>query len=308
MDTMKAIVKRSANPNDFELTKVPIPEISGNEMLIRVKAIGVGIHDGYFLPENITYPYPIGIEAAGVIEKTGGNVTGFYEGDRIAFVSAMQPKGGTWAEYTVVSEDSLIAPIPDEMGFEEAAAIPVAGNTTLKALQALGLKPNDSLFIAGASGAIGTFAIQLAVAKGCTVIGSASERNHEYMASLGASKVVDYNDPDWSQQIKQWLPEGMDAAMGIQPGTGITSMDVIKDGGKVIAISGDQIDSQRNIEVVHLAYHMNVKNELIELMNSIVSKEVKLFVEQTYPFEKGLEALQETGTRRARGKRVITMT
>src|SRR5690625_1074597 len=104
MNRMKAIVKQSAAPNDFLFTEIPIPEISGNEMLIRVKAIGVGIHDSYFLPANIRYPYPIGIEAAGIIEKTGRNVTKFQEGDRVTFVSMMQPKGGTWAEYAVVAD------------------------------------------------------------------------------------------------------------------------------------------------------------------------------------------------------------
>jgi len=204
MNRMKAIVKQSAKPNDFSLMEVPIPDINEDEMLVRVKAIGVGIHDGYFLPSDIKYPYPIGIEAAGIIENTGRNITDFQEGDRIAFVSMMQTKGGTWAEYAVVADNSLIIPIPKEMSFTEAAAIPVAGNTTLKAMHALQLKPNDSLFIAGASGAIGTFAIQIAVARNCIVAGSASKRNHDYMISLGASKTVDYQDSDWIKQVQQW--------------------------------------------------------------------------------------------------------
>src|SRR5699024_8726725 len=103
-----------------------------NEMLVRVHAIGVGIHDDYFLSKNIQYPHPIGIEAAGIIEKVGQNVTDFREGERIAFVSTMQMKGGTWAEYAVVADNSLIIPVPDGMSLTEAAAVPVAGNTALK--------------------------------------------------------------------------------------------------------------------------------------------------------------------------------
>lgn len=308
MNKMKAIVKQSAKPNDFSLTEVPIPDINEDEMLVRVMAIGVGIHDGYFLPPNIQFPYPIGIEAAGIIEKAGRNVKSYQKGDQISFVSMMQTKGGTWAEYAVVSDDSLIIPIPKGMSFTEAAAIPVAGNTTLKALHALQLKPGDSLFIAGATGAIGTFAIQIAAAKGCVVAGSASKKNHEYMLSLGANKVVDYHDSDWAKQIKQWMPEGVDAALATQPGTGILSMDVVKEGGKVIAISGDQFSPQRDITVEQLPYHMDVKNELTQLMNDIAMKRVKLFIERTYSFENGLEALRKTSTRHARGKLVITMT
>jgi len=307
MNLMKAIVKQSPASNDFAFTRIPIPEICENEMLIHVKAIGVGIHDGYFLPANIQYPYPIGIEAAGVIVKTGNNVTNFQEGERITFVSMMQPKGGTWAEYAVVADNSLIIPIPEKMTFTEAAAIPVAGNTALKAFHSLQLKPNNTLFIAGSSGAIGTFAIQMAVDKECIVAGSASKRNHDYMTSLGASKVVDYNNPDWIEEIKQWHPGGVDAALAIQPNTGITSMEVVKNGGQIISISGDQLFSQRNITVEQLAYHIDVKDELKQIMNKINFGEFKLVIEKVYPFENGIEALQKTNSRRARGKVVITM-
>ncbi len=304
---MKAIVKQSAKSNDFDLMEVPIPEISENEMLVRVKAIGVGIHDGYFLPRDVHYPYPIGIEAAGIIEKTGRNVTDYREGDQIAFVSSMQIKGGTWAEYAVVADDSLIIPIPEGMSFEAAAAVPVAGNTVLKALNALQLKPNESLFIAGASGAIGTFAIQIAAAHGCIVAGSASKRNHDYMRSLGAKKTVDYHDSDWTQQIKQWKPDGVDAAMAIQPNTGSDSMAVLKEGGRIVAVSGDQLTPYNNIAIKPFPYQADVRDELRGLMNQIASNDIKLFIEHKYPFVKGLEALQKTGTRRARGKLVITM-
>ncbi|WP_240377151.1 NADP-dependent oxidoreductase [Bacillus piscicola] len=306
MSRMKAIVKQSASPHDFDLMEVPIPGISENELLVRVKAIGVGIHDGYFLPNDIHYPYPIGIEAAGIIEKTGQNVTDFQAGDEVVFVSSMQKKGGTWAEYAVVAANSLILPIPNGMSFAEAAAIPVAGNTALKALHALDLKPNDSLFIAGASGAIGTFAIQLAADMGCTVAGSASKRNQDYMRSLGATKTVDYHDADWQEQIKQWMPGGVDAALAIQPDTGQPSMEILKDDGRVVAVSGDQLTPQRNVAIKPFPYQVDVTDELLQLMKKINSKEIKLFIEQTYPFQQALDALEKTGTRHARGKLVIT--
>lgn len=304
---MKAIVKRSPGQSDFSYTEVPIPIMDEHEMLVRVKAIGVGIHDGYFLPGNIHYPYPIGIEAAGIIEKAGSRVTGFQEGDRIAFVSSMQAKGGTWAEYAVVSDQSLIIPIPKGMSFAEAAAVPVAGNTTLKALHALGLKSGNSLFIAGASGAIGTFAIQLAAAQGCTVAGSASERNHDYMKKLGAEKTVDYHDADWPQQIKRWMPGGVDTVMAIQPNTALPSIEVLKDGGRIVSVSGDQFTPPKRIEITPFPYQLGVTEELTHLVNKIHEGDITLTIERTFPFEEGLEALQKVSTRRARGKVVITM-
>lgn len=306
MSKMKAIVKKSAGADDFGVIEMPIPNISDTEILVRIEAIGVGIHDGYFLPQTIRYPYTIGIEGAGIIINKGSSVSRFQEGDRVAFVSSMQPKGGTWAEYAAVDESSLILPIPGGMSFEEAAAIPVAGNTALKALYALDLAPGDTLFIAGASGAIGTFAIQLAVAKGCTVVASASERNHEYMMSLGAKETVDYHDADWTVQIRQRIPGGVDAVMAIQPGTGSESLPVLKPGGRIVAVSGDELPADIGYSVRQLAYHVDVSDELLGMMNKIVSNEFKLTIEEIYPFTEGLDALQKTATRRARGKLVIS--
>lgn len=304
---MKAIVKRSAAPDDIAFEEVKVPTINDDELLVHVKAIGVGIHDSYFLPQEITYPYPIGIEAAGIIEETGSLVTEYQKGDRIAFVSMMQPKGGTWAEYTAVQQDSLILSIPENMDFAEAAAVPVAGNTVLRALTALHLKEGDSVFIAGASGAIGTFAIQFAKARGWNVAGSASPQNHDYMKSLGADKTVDYNDPYWANQIREWMPNGVDAAIAIQPGTGTESMHVVKEGGTVITISGDRIEPERGITAAFVPHKADVRHEVKQLIQEIAAGTYKLVIEQTYPFEQGLEALQKTQTRHARGKLVLTL-
>ncbi|MDW0108720.1 NADP-dependent oxidoreductase [Sporosarcina aquimarina] len=304
---MKAFVKRSAATDDIALEEVNVPTIHEDELLVRVKAVGVGIHDSYFLPKEMNYPYPIGIEAAGIVEDTGSQVTQYKKGDRIAFVSMMQPKGGTWAEFAVVQQDSLILPIPENMVFAEAAAVPVAGNTVLRALTALHLNAGDSVFIAGASGAIGTFAIQFAKARGWKVAGSASPKNHDYMKSLGAETTVDYNDPNWADQIREWQPNGVDAAIAIQPGTGTDSMHVVKDGGTVITISGDRIEPERGIHAAFVPHKVDVRNEVEEVIQKIADGTYQLVIEQTYPFEQGLEALKKTQTRHARGKLVLTL-
>lgn len=304
---MKAFVKRSDAPDDIALQEREIPAISEDELLVRVKAVGVGIHDSYFLPQDIRYPYAIGIEAAGIVEKAGSAVTEYQPGDRIAFVSMMQPKGGTWAEYAAVRKDSLIIPIPGPMSFTEAAAIPVAGNTVLRALTALPLEAGDSVFIAGASGAIGTFAIQTAKARGWNVAGSASPKNHAYMKSLGADKTVDYRDPAWADQIRDWMPDGVDAAIAIQPGTGTDSMHIVKDGGTVITISGDRFKPERSIHVAFVPHKADVRSQLKNLFAFISVGKTQLVIEEVYPFDEGLKALRKTQTRHARGKLVLSL-
>lgn len=305
---MRAFVIPEAGQHALQLMEVPIPRCGTDEILVRVKAVGVGIHDSYFLPPDISYPFPIGIEAAGVIEEVGEAVSGHRIGEQVAFVSSMQVKGGTWAECAVVQADSLIVPIPDRLSFEQAAAVPVAGNTILRAFHALPAMPQgSSLFIAGASGAIGTFAIQLAKNRGWEVAASASERNHEYLRSLGATVVVDYHDQNWTEQIHQWKPNGVDAAFAVQPQTSVESASVVKAGGRVVSISGDQVPPKDGVSVVGLAYEVDVRDELIVMMEQIAVGQIHLEIERTYPFGDAAEALAKVQTRRARGKTVLTL-
>ena len=199
-------------------------------------------------------------------------------------------------------------PMPDEIDFTQGASIPVAGKTAIESMGALNLKEGDSLFVAGASGAIGTLIIQLAKNQGIRVIGSASSKNHEYMLSLGAEKVVDYSNPDWKDQVKQWVPGGVDAALAIQFGTGEDSMDVVKDGGKVITVSGNRVDSERNIIVQQFQHQLDIQHALGMLIEDIAAGKVHPVIEHVYSFEQALDALKKTETRHARGKLVVSMT
>ena len=305
---MRAFVIPRNGASSIESVEVPRPLTGDDELLVRVKAVGVGIHDSYFLPQHPKYPYVIGIEAAGVIEEIGGRVTGYQPGDRIAFVSSMQAKGGTWAEFAVVSAAALIVPIPSGVDFVTAAAIPVAGNTALRALSALNRMPaGGSLFIAGGSGAIGTLAIQLAAQRHWRIGASASEANFDYMRSLGAEKVLDYHDLDWTDQVREWMPRGVDAGMTVQPGTTIETLRAVKDGGQLISISGDAVATQRSIRVEKIPYQIDIREELIQLMLDIAAGSIHVEIERQYPFNDALAALTKVQTRRARGKIVLQM-
>lgn len=307
METMKAYVRKNGQEGTVECIDMPIPEIDDHEVLVKVRAFGVGIHDRYFIPKDARFPYPIGTEAAGEITKTGRHVTRFEKKDRVMLTSVLQPKGGTWAQYVAVSQQSL-TPIPEKLAFTEGAAVPVAGNTALKSMYALDLQEGDTLFVAGASGAIGTFIIQMAASKGVHVAGSASSGNHEYMTSLGAEKAVDYADPDWKTHIRQWAPGGVDVALAIQPETGKDSMDVTRDGGKVITVSGDKLELERNITGGQFQHYTDTEGELQQFASDIASGKIQLVLEHIYPFEQAVEALKKTETRHARGKLVASVT
>src|SRR5699024_1819853 len=140
---------------------------------------------------------------------------------------------GTWAEYAAIDAGQVL-PVPDGLSFEQAAALPIAGGTALEGVKALGVSEGDYVFIAGASGAIGSIAIQLAVRHGYHVAASASPGNHDYLRSLGAELAVDYRDDEWTDQVKTWKPGGVDAALAIQPGTGVACLAAVRDDGKIV--------------------------------------------------------------------------
>lgn len=306
MKTMEAYVRLARESNQVELKNVPVPVIDENEVLVEIAAFGVGIHDRYFIPQEVTFPYTIGIEGSGIITQVGDNVKNLQVGDRVIVSSSMVTKGGSWAEYVAVEPDK-ITPLMDEVDFTIGAALPVAGKTALESMHALNLTKGDTLFIAGASGAIGTLVIQLATNQGIRVISSASRKNHQYMKSLGAEQVVDYTNSEWKLEVNEWSPGGVDAALAIQPGTGADSMDVVKIGGKVITVSGDQVASERDITVRQFVHQLNTQEVINRLMQDITNNKLKIVIERIYAFEEALKALEGTETKHARGKRVVSL-
>lgn len=305
---MKAYVRTNAITQEIELQEVSIPEINADEVLIKVNAFGVGIHDRYFIPSDVSFPYVIGSEGAGVIEKIGSEVQDFQKGDAVIFTTILQQQGGCWAAYAVAKEAVLIK-LPESISPKEGAAIPIAGKTALECMREINSIKGKKLFIAGASGAIGTLVIQMAQVKGIQIAASASLRNHEYMKSLGASYTVDYNDPEWIGKVKDWSDGGVDIALAIQPGTGSDSIQVVKDEGTLITVSGDHtsVSPQRNIEVRQMGHELFTNKEMKELIHEMSIDKIKIVIENEYLFKDALEALKKTETRRARGKVIVKM-
>lgn len=306
MKKMKAYVRTDKSSQEVKMQEVPLPEIEPDEVLIKVEAFGVGIHDRYFIPVNAGFPYTIGSEGAGIIEEIGSSVREFEVGDRVIFTTSMQAQGGSWAEFAAAKTATLIL-MPDDLTFAQGAAIPIAGKTALECMRALALNKNDSLFIAGASGAIGTLVIQLAAQKGIRIAASASEKNHDYMKTLGAKIAVDYRDPAWQNKVLDWSDGGVDAALAIQPGTGNKSIEVVKDSGKLITVSGDsdQVEPTRNISVKQMSHHDDTRQMVTGLVEIIAEGDIQIVLEKVYPFAQALDALAKTETRHARGKVVV---
>ena len=304
---MRAFLRIDAVSQEVKMADVPMPDIRDDEVLVKVEAFGVGIHDRYFIPSDVDFPYIIGTEGAGVVAKLGNKVTGFKIGERVIFTTILQAQGGSWAEYAV-AKPAVLIPLPQNLSFAQGAAVPIAGGTALECMRELShLHKGDHLFIAGASGAIGTYVIQLAAAKGIHISASASAKNHAYMKSVGAEMTVDYADPNWINQIKEWSGGGVTAALAIQPGTAKDSVKVVKEHGLLITVSGDsdQVAEERNVTVRQMGHENDTRQKVMELVNAISKGEIQLTIEKEYPFEQALDALMKTETRHARGKLVV---
>jgi len=210
--TMRAIVQETYGSADvLRLDHINQPEVGDDEVLIRVHAAGLDrgtwhvmtgrpylmrvLGFGFRRPKN-RVP---GLDAAGVVVAVGADVTRFAVGDEVFGISR-----GSFAEYAVVREDKL-AHKPANLSFSQAAAVPVSAGTALQALTDVGqVEPGRSVLVVGASGGVGSYAVQVANALGAVVTGVCSTAKVELVRSLGAAQVLDYTRDDFADGTQHW--------------------------------------------------------------------------------------------------------
>jgi NADPH:quinone reductase-like Zn-dependent oxidoreductase len=212
---MKAqILTAFGGAENFKFTDVPVPVPAVGQVLVRIAAMGINslewkIREGWF---EARFPTPLpailGKELAGTVESVGKGVSGLSVGDRvIGFADS-----GVYAEFAVARPEAL-ALLPDGLSFERAAALPVAVETAVRGLTGLGVQPGWTVVVNGAAGAVGSAAVQLLVRQGVTVIGTASQANHPYLTSLGATPVT-YGE-GVAARIQALAPQGIDAIFDV---------------------------------------------------------------------------------------------
>ncbi len=221
--TMRAVaIDEFGGIDKMKPRQLPVPEVAGDEILLRVDTAGVGVWDpfereGGFAKDfgmRANFPLVLGSDGAGTVEQVGARVHNFKHGDRAYGVNFMNPKGGFYAEYAVIKADNA-AKVPRGLSTRDAGVLAVDGVTALDGLdKTLHLKAGESILILGASGGVGHLAVQLAKRMKARVLAVASGQDGvEFVKRLGADKVIDGHREDVLKAAREFAPKGLDAVL-----------------------------------------------------------------------------------------------
>jgi NADPH:quinone reductase-like Zn-dependent oxidoreductase len=315
---MKAIVyDRYGPPDVLALREVEQPAVKDDQVLVRVHATSVNPADWHIMTGT---PYLArlsaglrrpkvqipGIDLAGRVEAVGGKVTRFRPGDEVFGTGA-----STFAEYAGAPEDGL-APKPANLTFEQAAAVPVAGITALQGLRDKGrLQPGQKVLIIGASGGVGTFAVQLAKALGAEVTAVCSTRNVELVRALGADHVIDYTQEDFTQGGPRYDlildNAGNHSLSKLRRALAPTGRLIPNSGSAGLGTFITAFVSSPFLRQQGRPYLSVPKlKDLTFLKELIEAGKVTPAIDRTYPLSDAADAFRYLGNGHARGKVVIT--
>lgn len=322
MDAMKAVTYCDyGGPAVLQVTDVEKPVPADDEVLVRVRAASVNALDWHAM-RGVPYAARVvmglrkpkdirmGVDFAGVVEAVGEDVTRFRPGDEV-----FGGRTGAFGQYVTVPESRGIALKPAGLTFEQAAAIPVAAVTALQAVRDQAkLQAGEKVLINGASGGVGTFAVQIARSVGAEVTGVSSARNAELVRSLGASRVIDYTKEDFAQR-----PERYDVVIDVVGNRSLSAFrSVLRPGGRYVLVGGgsgrwlDPFPRIIGMKLMVLAKHdmrffiarLNPE-DLARLAELVQAGKVTPVIDRTYPLTDIQAAVGYVDAGHARAKVVV---
>ncbi|WP_111309974.1 NADP-dependent oxidoreductase [Confluentibacter sediminis] len=324
---MKALqlLKYGEIKDSLTFNEVSKPSIQTNDVLIEVKAAAINPIDKLIILGNlqgmlpIPLPSTIAYDVSGIVVEKGEEVSDFEIGD-LVYSRVPQEQMGTIAEYVAVSSIA-VSKKPENISFEEAASLPLAGLTALQSLEYAGIKENDKVLIHAGSGGVGSLAIQYAKTKGAYVYTTTSTNNIKWVKELGADRVIDYKTEDYKTIVKDadvvFNTLGEDYAL--------EAFQVIKQGGKVVSIIGAFDEETAKMFGIadyklpeELAKLINAKDatykyifmqpngaHLSKIKSLVEDKKIKPIIDTVYLFSESIEAFTHLASGRAKGKIVI---
>ncbi|MGV9321843.1 NADP-dependent oxidoreductase [Streptomyces sp. NPDC003660] len=307
---MKAIsFRRYGGPEVLEYGELPEPKVGPDQVLVRVRAAAVNpvdwkCREGYLDPIlNTVFPVITGWDVSGVVVRPGASVVEYAEGDEVmGYVREDLLSLGTFAEY-IAAPVRTLARKPAALSFEEAAGLPLAGLTAYQVLvQILKVKRGETVLIHAAAGGVGSLGVQIAAHLGARVIGTASERNHAFVRSLGGEP-VSYGE-GLAERVRGIAPEGVDAVFDTVGGETLkVSAQLLAPGGRLASIADPDVTEYGG----RYWFVRPDAEDLAKLARLADQGAVSVHVDQTFPLERTAEAQQLSQEGRTRGKIVVTV-
>jgi NADPH:quinone reductase-like Zn-dependent oxidoreductase len=230
---------------EIRLLDLPEPAPRPGEVLLGVRAAGVGNWDEFVRTggwdTGVQPPMALGVEAAGVVEAVGAGVRGLRPGDAVTTHSL---PAGSWAEKFIAAADH-VAPVPSGVPMTVAAALPVPALTADQALDAVTVRPGETVLVHGAGGVTGGVLVALAARRGARVIATASRADRPL--ALGAVEVLDYHEPDWPDRVRALTNAGVEAAVNAARAGSADAVRAVRDGGRLATITADLPPAERGI-------------------------------------------------------------
>ena len=309
-----AVIQAFGGPEQIKTETLPVPDVHEGEVLVRIQAAGVNpvdaaVREGYMqkkLPHQ--FPLILGWDVAGTVADIGYSARRFEIGEGV-YGYARRPlvQYGTYSEYIVLPE-SYLAHIPQQIPVTEAAGIPLAGLTAYQCLfDAAQLQNHQSVLILGASGGVGSIAIQLARYQHAVIIAVAGAAKHAYMKELGADHTIDYKNKHVGQAARALLPQGVDLILDLASGETLQqSLAALKPGGKLVSVlhSGKDLDPAIDFQYVFVEPNTLQLDHLRDLADS---GQLKVHVSQTFTLDQAAEAHRQIQRHHTKGKLVIVL-
>src|SRR5215217_6974310 len=289
---------------------LPAPTPAAHEVLVRVHYSSINPADnsiaaGMLKQMGVEYEFPVilGRDYAGVVEQVGPEVTGYDIGDEVfGFLLHANPtvRDGSWAELIAVPQDMFIARAPQGVELATAGAAPLAGIAAIMAIDALGLSQGDTVLIVGATGGVGSFAVQLAARAGATVVAPALPEDEQYLRGLGITAVLP-REGDVAAAVRERFPDGVDALLDVVHYVPGTYDAALKDGARVASPTGAAGEGPGRTMVMAAPTTENL-DRVAQLLDGGT---LKVPVQDTYPLDRATEALQALATSHTQGKLAI---
>jgi NADPH:quinone reductase len=312
--TMRAAaIDRKGGPEVLTLHEVPVPKLAPDEVLIALDSAGVGPWD-IDVRERLDYwktqgfPVVLGVDGAGTIAAVGSAVRGFKVGEAVYAYAWNNPKGGFYAEYVALPAKD-VGHLPAVIALKDAGAMPVSALTALQGIDdALHIKPGETLIIHGASGAVGSLAVQFARLRGAKVLATASgEDGVEFVKRLGATATVEGRHGDIAAAAHEFAPGGVDAVLALAGGAALeTCIDALKPAGRVAFPSGVHPEPRSRAGLHIIKYDaLTGPAEYQRLNQAIVAAKLEVPIAAEFPLAEAAKAQERMAAGHVLGKIVL---